>query len=149
MINYPATLPDFKMGKQRTQEQKFRTTQPFNGSLYKEKITDDIPVTWSVTIDCRSQVQSEMFQAFLRDTDLGQPFTKKILTEEGFVEHEISWVEVPLKPNQVNSFLWSYSGVIYATKLIQPNAVVDNELIYTWLPDASIIDNALNNLWGT
>lgn len=147
-ITYPASLPDFKMGKQRTQEQTFRTTQPFNGSLYIEKFTDDTPVTWAVTIECRSQAQSLQFQTFLRMVRSGQTFTKKILTEEGFIDHEVRFIEVPLRPQQINSFMWSYSGLIYAAKLIEPSEAVDSELILEWLQDASIIDNAMNNLWG-
>ena len=147
-INYPSTLPDFKMGKQRSQAQKFGTSTPFSGPLYIEKISDDTPVSWDVVIECKNQIQSQMFQAFLRDVDKGQPFNKSILTEEGFIEHEVRFIQVPRNPMQVNSFMWTYSGVIYATALIQPSAAVNNELVYTWLQDAAIIDNALNNLWG-
>ena len=149
VINYPsATLPDFKMGKQRSQQQTYRTSQPFNGPMYIEKFTDESPVAWNVTIDCRNQIQSRQFQAFLRAVAGGQPFNKFILTEEGYIEHEVRFIEMPLQPSQRNQFMWSYSGVIYATALIQPDAAVNNELIYDWLQGASIIDNALNNLWG-
>lgn len=147
-INYPSTLPDFKMGKQRSQEQTFRTSQPFAGSLYTEKVTDDTPVAWNVTIDCRNQAQAIQFKTFLRMVKGGQPFNKKILTEEGYIEHEVKFIEMPLNPVQKNQFQWSYSGVIYATKLIEPSEAVDDELILTWLQDGYIIDNALNNLWG-
>jgi hypothetical protein len=147
-INYPSTLPDFKMGKQRSQQQTFRTSQPFNGPMYIEKFTDESPVAWNVTIDCRNQIQARQFQAFLRAVANGQPFNKFILTEEGYIEHEVRFIEIPLNPTQKNQFLWSYSAVIYAVALIQPDALIDDELIYTWLQDADIIDNALNNLWG-
>lgn len=147
-IQYPATLPNFKLGKRRTQQQTYRTSQPFSGPLFIEKITDESPVVWEVSILCVGQVQSEQFQAFLRAVNNGQPFDKNILTEEGSIEHEIRFVDMPLQPTQINDTTWEYSGTIYAVKLIQPNDVVDNELIYTWLQDANIIDNAMNNLWG-
>ena len=147
-IIYPSTLPDFKMGKSRSRQQTFRTAQPFGGPMYIEKFTDDTPVTWNVTIDCITRIQSQQMRAFIRAVSNGEVFTKSILTEEGFVNHEVRFIEVPLQPVQVNSFMFRYSGVIYATALIENNAVVNDELIYTWLQDASIIDNALNNLWG-
>ena len=107
-ITYPsATLPDFKMGKQRSQVQTYRTSQPFNGPMYIEKITDESPVSWGVTIDCRNQIQSRQFQAFVRAVANGQPFNKFILTEEGYIEHEVRFIEMPLQPTQKNQFLWS------------------------------------------
>ena len=147
-IQYPSTLPDFRVGKQRTQQQTYRTSQPFAGPLFIEKITDESPVSWGVTITCTNRIQSRQFQAFLRAVANGQPFDKNILTEEGPILHEVRFVEMPLQPTQINDFVWQYTGVIYAVKLIQPDDIVDDELIYTWLQDASIIDNALNNLWG-
>lgn len=147
-ITYPATLPEFKLGKQRSQQQTYRTSQPFNGPLFIEKVTDESPVTWEVTILCVGEIQSRQFQAFLRAVNNGQPFNKDILTEEGSIEHEVRFVDMPLQPTQLNDVVWQYTGSIYAVKLIQPDDVVDDELIYTWLQDASIIDNALNNLWG-
>lgn len=147
-INYPVALPDFKMGKSRSQQQTFRTSQPFGGPMYIEQFTDDSPVTWNVTIDCINNIQSQQFAAFLRSVKNGETFIKSILTEEGHIDHEVRFIEVPLQPRQVNSFMWQYSGVIYATALIENNAAVDDELIYTWLQDSSIIDIALNDLWG-
>ena len=147
-IQYPATLPEFKLGKQRTQQQTYRTSQPFAGPLFIEKITDESPVTWEVTILCINRIQSRQFQAFLRAVANGQPFDKDILTEEGNIAHEVRFVDMPLQPTQINDFVWEYSGLIYAVKLIQPDDVVDDLLIANWLQDADIIDNALNNLWG-
>lgn len=147
-IIYPSALPDFKMGKSRSQQQTFRTSQPFNGPLYIEKFTDDTPVTWNVVIDCLNSIQAQQMRAFIRAVSDGQVFTKAILTEEGFIDHEVRFIEMPLEPVQINSFMWRYSGVIYAKALVEGNAVVDDDLIYEWLQDASIIDNALNNLWG-
>lgn len=148
IIQYPATLPDFKMGKRRTQQQTFRTSQPFNGPLFIEKITDESPVVWDVAILCSSRAQSVQFQTFLRIVKDGQPFNKDILTEDGSVTHEVRFVDMPLQPTQVNDFVWEYRCTIYATALIQPSSDVDDLLILTWLQDAYIIDNALNNLWG-
>lgn len=146
-IIYPVTLPDFTMGKQRKQEQTYRTSQPFNGPSYIEKITDESPVTWNVSVICTNSIQSRQFQAFLRAVNNGQPFNKNILTEEGHVEHEVRFIDMPLEPEQISNYIWKYTGLIYATKLIQPDDVVDDGLIFTWLQDANIIDNALNNLW--
>ena len=147
-IQYPATLPNFRMGKRRTQQQTYRTSQPFAGPLFIEKISDESPVSWEVTITCTSRLQSIQFQAFLRAVNNGQPFDKSILTEEGAILHEVRFVEMPLQPNQINDFMWEYSGLIYAVKLIQPIDVVDDLLVANWLQDGDIIDNALNNLWG-
>lgn len=147
-ITYPNTLPDFLISKSRKEQQQFRTAQPFSGPLYIEKVTDDTPVLWDVRIRCTSQIQLRQFQAFLRQVKQGQVFTKDIWTEEGNVSHEVRFIEVPLTPKQVNNYIWEYSGTIYATKLIQNDAGIDDELIYTWLQDAEIIDTAMNQLWA-
>lgn len=148
VITYPSTLPDFKMGKQRKQEQTYRTSKPFNGPSYIEKITDESPVTWNISVVCTNRIQSKQFQAFLRAVNNGQPFNKDILTEDGHIEHEVRFISMPLQPEQISNFIWKYSGVIYATKLIQPDDEVNDSLIYEWLQDGDIIDNALNNLWA-
>ena len=148
-ISYPSTLPDFKAGKSRNQPQTYRTTAPFAGPLFTQFVTDESPVSWDVTVTCANQLQARQFQAFLRKTNNGVPFTKFIWTEEGYVEHEVKWVQMPLQPTQVNNFVWQYSGVILASKLIQPDSDINNDdLILSWLQDADIIDNALNNLWS-
>lgn len=150
LIQYPSTLPDFRMGKRRTQQQTYETTQPFAGPLYIEKRTDESPVSWDVSILCTNRIQSRQFQAFLRTVANGTPFDKNILTEEGPILHEVRFVEMPLQPTQINDFVWEYSGVIYAVALIQPDAEIDNDdLIIDWLQGASIIDNAINNLWAS
>ncbi len=148
-ITYPSNLPDFKLGKQREQEQTFRTNEPFNGPLFVEKITDESPVAWNVTITCKTSGQARVFQAFLRTIPNGTPFNKSILIEEGFVEHEVRFIEMPLTPTQIGTGnVWEYSGVIYAVKLIQPDTDINNDaLIIAYIEDANIIDNALNNLW--
>ncbi|PHR55968.1 MAG: hypothetical protein COA43_14720 [Robiginitomaculum sp.] len=148
-IIYPTTLPDFRTGKARQQQQTFRATQPFSGPLYIQKVTDETPVIWDITVTCRSQIQSRQFQAFIRSVENGELFNKDILTEEGHLEHEVRFIELPLQPQQLSSFLWEYSGVIYARKLQSIDELVDDGLIANWLQDASIIDNALNNLWGS
>lgn len=146
-IIYPATLPDFKLGKVRQQPQMYRTTQPFSGPLFIQKVTDEMPVMWGVTITCKSQIQSRQFAAFIRSVENGELFNKDILTEEGHLDHEVRFIELPLKPIQLSSFLWEYSGVIYARKLTSIDELVNDLLIANWLQDADIIDNAMNNLW--
>lgn len=148
MIIYPSTLPDFKIGKSRTQQQQFDTTQPFDGPLYTEKVRDESPVTWSITVDCTSRVQAQMFQAFVKAVKNGQSFEKEILTEFGMVTHEVMFIDEPLAPQQTGTFTWSYSGTIYARELINPNDEIDDSLIYLYLDQASIIDVAANEAWG-
>ena len=146
-IDYPVNLPDFKLGKTRQQVQTFRTSQPFNGPLFVEKITDESPVIWNVTIVCKSPVQARIFQAFLRKIKNGETFNKDILTEEGRIAHEVRFIEMPLEPVQMGVTVWVYSGVIQALKLNQPDALIDDDLIILYLNQAGIIDNALNVLW--
>ena len=147
-ISYPTTLPDFRLGKQRDQFQTYRTSQPFAGPLFIEKITNESPVTWDVTISCKTQGQARAFQAFLRKVAGGTPFNKNIFTEEGFVTHEVRFIEEPLSPQQNSNNVWSYSGVIYAVKLVQNDALVNDDLIILFADQANIIDNAVNNLWA-
>ncbi len=146
-INYPSTLPEFRANKSRNQPMSYRASQPFAGPLYTEKITDDVPVSWDVTITCVGSIQARIMQAFLRQVANGTPFNKSILTEEGFVTHEVKWIQMPLSPNQVNNVVWEYSGVILARKLIQNDAGIDDELIINWLGDASLIDITMNQIW--
>ena len=146
-INYPSTLPDFKIGKSRQQEQTFRTTQPFSGPMYIQQVTDETPVIWDVTITCNSQIQARQVRAFIRLTSNGELFNKDILTEEGHLDHEVRFIEMPLQPTQLTPFLWQYSGVIYARKLASIDELVDDQLIIDWLNGSEIIDNVMNNLW--
>lgn len=147
-IDYPSTLPDFKLGKQRTQRQEFRTSQPFAGPLYTEQVTDESPVTWEVTIQCRNQLQARVFQQFLKQINVGQPFNKYILTENGHVLHEVKFIEMPLTPTQDTQQIWSYSGLLYAEALENPDDDIGNpELVIDWLEQSDIIDVAMNQLW--
>jgi len=150
VIDYPCELPDFKLGKQRQQFQTYRTNQPFAGPLFVEKITDESPVTWSITIIVVGQIQARMFQDFLRQVCSGEPFNKCILTEEGFIDHEVRFIELPLAPVQVGTGqAWEYSGVIYAAALIQEDALICAPgLIANNLQDAACIDNIVNNIWS-
>lgn len=147
-INYPSTLPDFKEGKTRQQVQTYRTSQPFAGPMYIEAVTDESPVTWNVTFDCVGQIQARQFQAFLRKVCNGQPFNKCILTEEGFVEHEVRFIDMPLQPTQIGNFIWQYSGTILAVKLNQDDALIcDDDLLTCHLQDAGCIDSVINSIW--
>ena len=147
-ISYPATIPDFKLGKRRSQVQTYRTSQPFAGKLFIEKITDESPVLWDVSIACRTRGEARAFQAFLRTIKGGQVFNKDILVEDGnAVTHEVRFIEEPLTPNQVSDNVWIYSGVIYATALIQPDALIDDNLIILYAGQADFIDIAVNNFW--
>jgi len=146
-IDYPVNLPDFKLGKRREQVQTYRTSQPFNGPLFIEKITDESPVTWNVTILCKTSTQARIFQAFLRQIKDGQTFNKNILTEEGFITHEVRFIEAPLIPEQRGINTWMYTGTIQALKLNQPDALIDDDLIILYLEQGDIIDTAVNVLW--
>ena len=149
VINYPCGLPDFKLGKQRQQLQRYRTSQPFAGPLFVEKITDESPVTWNVTITAVGSIQARQFRAFLRLVCDGEPFNKCILTEEGFIEHEVRFVELPLAPVQIGTGqAWEYSGVIYAVALIQEDSLVcADDLLANNLQDSACIDVIINSLW--
>jgi len=149
LIEYPCKLPDFKLGKRRHEQQTFRTNQPFAGQLFIEHITDDTPVTWEVTITAVGRTQARMFQDFLRQICDGSPFNKCILTEEGFIVHEVRFIEFPLSPVQIGTGqAWEYSGVIYATKLIQEDALICAPgLIANNLDDAACLDRIVNSIW--
>jgi len=147
-INYPDTLPDFRLGKQRQQVQTFRTSQPFAGPLFIEKITDESPVTWDVSIACRTRGEARAFQAFLRKVKGGQVFNKDILIEDSNnVSHEVRFIEEPLTPEQVSDNVWIYSGVIYAAALIQPDALINDDLIILYAGQSDFIDIAVNTFW--
>lgn len=147
-ITYPSSLPDFRLSKARTEQQGYRTTQPFAGPLFIEAVTDESPVTWQVKVTCRNQLESRSFKAFVRSVKNGEAFNKDILTEEGHITHEVRFIDLPLTPRQIDTEKFEYTGVIYATALISNDENIDNDqLIYDWLVDSNIIDNAVNNLW--
>lgn len=148
-IKYPATLPDFKTGKSRKEQQTYDTTQPFSGPLYIQKVTDESPVTWDITVTCGSKLQAIQFRSFLKIVKDGQLFDKDILTEEGHIEHEVRFVSMPLKPKQITPDIWEYSGVIMARALLSNNDDVDDGLIVDWLDGAEAIDIAMNDVWGS
>jgi hypothetical protein len=147
-LNYPSNLPNFKLGKQRQQKQTFRTSQPFNGPLFIEKITDESPVIWEVSVVCPTPGLARVFQAFLRQTANGEPFNKDIWTEEGFVPHEVRFIEMPLRPEQSGTSVWTYRGTIYATALTQNDALVNDDLIILYAEQSDIIDIAVNTFWA-
>lgn len=149
-INYPCGLPEFKLGKQRRQQQTYRTTRAFDGQLFIEKITSVSPVTWDVTFTAVGKTQARMFKDFLRQVCNGEPFNKCILTEEGFIEHEVRFIELPLAPVQIGAGrAWEYSGVIYAMELIQEDSFICAPgLIANNLPDAACIDTIVNSIWS-
>ncbi len=140
-------LPEFRIGKNRTQPSPYITSQPLVGPLYVEQITDDIPVQWDVTITC-DRVQASQFQAFLQVVDYSGAFQKSILTEFGFVEHEVRIVSGIPSPVQVSHGVWEYSFTIYALQLEQPDAVTCNpDLWLMYGSDASLIDLTANEFW--
>lgn len=147
-ISYPSTLPEFRQGKSRSQFQTYRTTQPFSGPLYTEEISDESPVLWEVAITCVGSIQARIFQQFVRQTNNGVAFNKRILTENGFVEHEVKWVDMPLSPTQIGTSIFEYKGTILARALINPDNDINNpQLIIDWLDGASTIDIAVNQSW--
>lgn len=120
-IVYPTTLPDFSINKRRDTPQSIRVHTPLRGNAYTEQLfdlNDDTPAVFDVEIICKDQTQAQAFQAFLRTVDLGQQFTKSVLTETGKITHKMRFVNVPLQPTQVSeNGQWSYRGTIYVDKL--------------------------------
>lgn len=145
MIKYPCTLPEFRMGKQRSEQQTFRTTQVFDGQLFVEKVTDQSPVVWNVTITCPDRITSRQFKSFVNSVCSGEPFQKCILTEEGFIDHEVRFQQLPLSPTQLSETVFEYTGSIYAVALISNDAkVCSDDLIANFLPQAACLDFMLN-----
>lgn len=120
-IVYPTTLPDFSINKRRDTPQSIRVHTPLRGNAYTEQLfdlNDDTPAMFDVEIICKDQTQAQTFQAFLRTVDLGQSFSKMILTEFGKITHKIRFINVPLQPTQISeNGQWSYRGTIYADKM--------------------------------
>ena len=147
-INYPKTLPQFILGKSREQQQGYRVNDVFAGSPFVEKITDDKPVKWSGEVFCKNNLISRSFQQFIKLVSNGKKFNMPILTENGFVTHEVFFFEEPNAPVQVNQSIWRYSFTILARELINPDDEINNpELIANWLLESSIIDVACNSSW--
>lgn len=148
-IDYPASLPDFRITKQRSEQQTYRTTSPFSGPLFIEPITDESPVTWDITVTCTSKGQSRIFKQFLKQkVPNGELFNKDILVESGHVAHEVRFISMPLEPRQLSPFLFEYSGTIMARALINPDDDFPFDLIEKWIEDASLIDVIVNDTWA-
>lgn len=119
-VIYPSNLPDFTIGKQRSEKQGYVVENPLEGSPYVEQRTSDIPVFWEVEVICKSQKQARDFTMFLKSVKGGKPFIKSVLTEYGFVPHTVSWVVEPRDSTNISVNAWRYSGTIYATRLVTP-----------------------------
>ncbi len=87
-ITYPAALPDFDQGKTRNEAQKYRTTQPFAGPLFSQKVTDQSPVTWDITITCVG-VQARIMMFWRSGVDGGQESYPMRRSADRFVEYVV------------------------------------------------------------
>lgn len=123
-VIYPDYLPDFMLGKQRTEKQGYVVENPLQGSPYVEQRTEDIPVFWDVEITCATATQARNFVMFVKSVKGGKPFLKSILTEYGHVTHEVSFTVEPRVSTNLSAGVWKYSGQIYATKLVTPLALL-------------------------
>lgn len=128
-------LPDFRLGKSRSQPSPYNTTEPFSGPLYIEQITDDVPVSWDVTIICNG-LQRSVFQTFLSDINYSGEFIKEIRTEVGIVEHFVRIVSGIPQPTEISNELWSYSFTVYARELILDQAEAIEQTILCGEPAA-------------
>lgn len=109
-------LPDFRIGKSRSQPSPYSTTEPFSGPLYIENISDDIPVSWDVQIVCDGAQRSE-FQTFLSDINYSGEFDKILRTEVGLVSHSLRIISGIPQPKEISNNVWAYSFTVYATEL--------------------------------
>lgn len=116
-MDYPNTLPDFKIGKTRRHRNTFKTIYPLQGAPYTETVTPDEPWIMDVEITCESRQQAQEFQSWLKTVNKGQTFQKSILTENGRETYIVGWLEAPLKPDQPAANIFTYSGTIYAKQL--------------------------------
>lgn len=147
-ITYPDTLPQFTLGKQRKQQQTYRVNDVFAGAPYSEKITDDKPVTWTGSVICKNTLIARSFISFLRIVKNSAPFNMEILTENGFIMHEVRFLKDPDEPTQLTTGIWKYDFTLFSRVLINPDEVIDNdELLVGWLHQSNILDVAINESW--
>lgn len=116
-MDYPSTLPDFRVGKTRRHRESFKTVYPLQGVPYTQKVTIDEPWIMTVEIVCGSRSQAQEFQSWLKTVNRGQTFQKDILTENGRETYIVGWLEAPLQPSQPSTNIFIYSGTIYAKQL--------------------------------
>lgn len=115
-VIYPSFLPDFMVGKVRSQQQDFIERRPLQGVSRVIPVTRDSSAVWEVQITCHG-AEAALFQDFLMSVKGGRPFVKKILTEFGKQDYVVTFLEEPRAPEQLSDRTFRYSAVIHAVEL--------------------------------
>lgn len=147
MIEYPeGELPDFIMGKQRTENQGYITQGGTNGALYTEQLSNDLIPRWSFQIKCMNQEQARQFFRFVSNTRAA-PFVKSILTERGRHDYVVRFIEQPIRSKNISDNVFEYSGSIMAQKIKGADDDADTEATHRYYPEFKLIDVIVNDIW--
>lgn len=145
-MNYPDTLPDFKIGKNLSVKSGHAQNDYNNTKLKNEHRTRDEIVMWAVTVLCYGEGLSEDFYSFL--VAMGnRPFTKDILTPWGRYDHTVLIVRMPEEPAQIGHNNFEYNFDIMAQRLENDYPCVDRELISRHSLEFAQLDIAINDHW--
>jgi len=143
-MDYPANLPDFKVGKNLSVRQGFLHSNVYEGCYSTEHFTRDETAIWSVVVQC-SEKQAEDFEGFLSIT-VQRPFNKSIRTMWGVCDYEVVIIEQPTEPRQISNGVFEYSFKIMAQQLKTKFDNIDRELWMRYSLDFATIDLSFNSV---
>lgn len=143
-MDYPKSLPDFKLVKQLNVKTGFNHNDPFDA--YKvEHVTRDEVAEWNVSVMCSKQ-QTNDFEGFLI-TNMQKPFNKTILTPTGLHEYTVIITRQPLQPSQISRDIFQYSFDIMAQRLTNDYECIDRELYARYSLEFNSLDIMMNVNW--
>lgn len=151
-ISYPQVLRGaIQQGKQRNLAKTYINAEPLTGPFYIQKITDEAPVIWDFDL-VFNEYDAQYFDAwFLLTTEQGTlPFNMPIRTEQGLVDHELKFVEIPNGARESGN-TWSYSCTVQAREIVRPVSARDiidfREGGFTQ-EDQLLLDTIVNEDWA-
>lgn len=149
-IDYPSYLRGaIQQGKRRNLAQTYITNEPQVGSRYRQVLTNEAPVTWSFDL-IFDEMDAAAFDAWFKSSvnsgvDL---FNMPIRTEQGLVDHEVQFLEIPNNPVEIGRN-WRYSCVVQAREIVRPadpQFILDARDAYSPY-DLSLLDIVINKDW--
>lgn len=130
--DYPhGILPEPLLGKQRSVMQKYDVRENFDGEAMVRPKRDFSTVYFDLSFKVHTN-KKPLFALWLTKVDKGQQFKITLQTEGGFNEYTAKFTVVPENPIETQG-IYTYSGTIYADKLLQGwEDATDEELDEFW-----------------
>lgn len=119
------------VGKQREEMQLYDVRQNFDGKPLIRQVRDNSTVYFDISFWVPT-IKLPLMALWLETKNKGQTFNITLKSEGGNNTYNAQWVEMPLSPRESQGG-YTYSGVIYAEKLLQGwEGATDEELDDFW-----------------